>query len=375
MIWRDWYNYYILPRMNDRLLSKAVKMLLVLVLSVIILIYAKSFLVPITFAALFSMLLLPLSRKIEAWGVKKGLAILLTTLLFTGLIAAFIYVLIWQFSDISQSAKDIEQQVNHKLQELRSYISHTFGISPQKQEEIIQNSQSSGEKISAIIAGILSSAGSFLTNLVLTIVYIFLFLYFRPHLKKFVLMLVASPDKKNVQVIMGEARGVAQKYITGLSWMILCLWIMYSIGFSIVGVKNAIFFAILCGLLEIVPFVGNLTGNIITIIAVVMQGGSSSMILGVIITYATVQFLQTYILEPLVVGKGVSINPLFTIAGIVAGELVWGVPGMILAIPMMGITKIICDHIEPLKPYGFLIGQERKSRSNMIDKIKRWAKR
>lgn len=228
--------------MNDRLLSKAVKMLLVLVLSVIILIYAKSFLVPITFAALFSMLLLPLSRKIEAWGVKKGLAILLTTLLFTGLIPAFIYVLIWQFSDISQSAKDIEQQVNHKLQELRSYISHTFGISPQKQEEIIQNSQSSGGKISAIIAGILSSAGSFLTNLVLTIVYIFLFLYFRPHLKKFVLMLVASPDKKNVQVIMGEARGVAQKYITGLSWMILCLWIMYSIGFSIVGVKNAIFF-------------------------------------------------------------------------------------------------------------------------------------
>ena len=86
---------------------------------------------------------------------------------------------------------------------------------------------------------------------------------------------------------------------------------------------------------------GNLTGNLITIIAVVMQGGSVSMILGVMATYATVQFLQTYILEPLVVGKGVSINPLFTIAGIVAGELVWGVPGMILAIPIMGIIKII----------------------------------
>ena len=187
-------------------------------------------------------------------------------------------------------------------------------------------------------------------------------------------MLVAAPDKKKAQAIMEEARGVAQKYITGLCWMILCLWIMYSIGFSIVGVKNAVFFAILCGLLEIVPFVGNLTGNIITIIAVVMQGGNSSMILGVVITYATVQFLQTYILEPLVVGKGVSINPLFTIAGIVAGELVWGVPGMILAIPLMGITKIICDHIEPLKPYGFLIGQERKGRGNMINKIKKWVK-
>jgi predicted PurR-regulated permease PerM len=304
----------------------------------------------------------------------RGWAILLTTVLFTALIAAFVYILIWQVSDISQNAKDIEQQVNHKFQELRNYVSHTFGISPQKQDEIIQNSQSTSGKITSLIAGFLSSAGSFLTHLVLTIVYVFLFLYFRIHLKKFMLMLVPAPDKKNVQPIMEEVRKVAQRYITGLCWMIVCLWIMYSIGFSIVGVNNAIFFAILCGLLEIVPFVGNLTGNIITIIAVVMQGGSSSMILGVIITYATVQFLQTYILEPLVVGKGVSINPLFTIAGIVAGELIWGVPGMILAIPLLGITKIFCDHIEPLKPYGFLIGQERKTKRGVIDRVKQWVK-
>ena len=188
-------------------------------------------------------------------------------------------------------------------------------------------------------------------------------------------MLVPAGNKKNAQAIMEEARGVAQKYITGLAWMILCLWIMYGIGFSIVGVKSAIFFGILCGVLEIVPFVGNLTGNAITVIAVVVQGGSSSMIIGIIVTYAIVQFLQTYILEPLVVGRGVSINPLFTIAGIVGMELIWGIPGMVLAIPLLGITKIICDHIEPLKPYGFLIGQEKKSNSSLLDKVKKWFKK
>ena len=99
------------------------------------------------------------------------------------------------------------------------------------------------------------------------------------------------------------------------------------------------------------------------------------MIIGVLITYAIVQFLQTYILEPLVVGSGVNVNPLFTIAGIVAGEMVWGVPGMILAIPVMGMVKIICDHIEPLKPYGFLIGQERKSKRTLVDKVKNWFKK
>ena len=102
---------------------------------------------------------------------------------------------------------------------------------------------------------------------------------------------------------------------------------------------------------------------------------TTSCLCSTLITYAIVQFLQTYILEPLVVGSGVNINPLFTIGGIVAGELVWGVPGMILAIPTMGMAKIICDHIEPLKPYGFLIGEEKKSKTGLVDKVKGWFKR
>jgi predicted PurR-regulated permease PerM len=104
---------------------------------------------------------------------------------------------------------------------------------------------------------------------------------------------------------------------------------------------------------------------------VVVQGGGTGMIFGVLITYATVQFFQTYILEPLVVGAEVNINPLFTIIVLVAGELVWGIPGMVLAIPLLGIVKIICDHIEPLKPYGFLIGQEKKKKQGLIGKMKK----
>ena len=104
---------------------------------------------------------------------------------------------------------------------------------------------------------------------------------------------------------------------------------------------------------------------------VVVQGGGSGMIIGVLITYAIVQFIQTYILEPLVVGAEVNINPLFTIFVLVAGELVWGIPGMVLAIPLLGIAKIICDHIEPLKPYGFLIGQEKKSKGGLLERFKK----
>ena len=145
---------------------------------------------------------------------------------------------------------------------------------------------------------------------------------------------------------------------------------MYSIGFTIVGLKNAFFFAVLCGIFEIVPFVGNLTGNILAALMALTQGGGMPMVIGILITYGIVQFLQTYILEPLVVGTEVNINPLFTIMGLVVGELIWGIPGLVLAIPLLGITKIVCDHIPDLKPYGFLIGREKSNKPDLSEKIK-----
>jgi predicted PurR-regulated permease PerM len=126
--------------------------------------------------------------------------------------------------------------------------------------------------------------------------------------------------------------------------------------------------------LEIVPFVGNLTGNAITILMALTQGGGMNMVIGILITYAIIQFFQSYILEPLVVGAEVNINPLSTIVVLVIGELVWGIAGMVLAIPLLGIVKIICDHVEPLKPYGFLIGGEKKKKRGITDKIKGWFK-
>jgi predicted PurR-regulated permease PerM len=70
------------------------------------------------------------------------------------------------------------------------------------------------------------------------------------------------------------------------------------------------------------------------------------------------------------VGAEVQINPLFTIVGLIAGEVLWGIPGLILAIPLLGITKIICEHVEPLKPYAYLISNDKKEDKGFKKKIK-----
>jgi predicted PurR-regulated permease PerM len=326
--------------MQDKLLNKAIKVLLFIFLLTLVLHYGKSFFVPLTFAGLLSMLLLPVSLRLKGWGINKAVAavlsILLVVLFFSGIIA----LLAWQISDISQDAPQIEQSIQQKIQQVKQYLSNTLDISSQKQQELFQKQPSSAGKLTSFLTSALTSAGAVLTNFLLVLVYIFLFMYFREHLKKFVLKLFPKTQQAEAGKVIESSRKVAQKYITGLMLMIIGLWIMYSIGFAIVGVKNFFFFAILCGLLEIVPFVGNLIGNILTVVVSLAQGGDMNLVIGILVTYGLVQFIQSYLLEPLVVGSEVSIHPVFTIVGIIAGEFIWGIAGMILAIPILALPKL-----------------------------------
>lgn len=354
-------------------LTRAIQILLFLFLLFTGLFYAKSFLVPLTFAALLAMLLLPVALRLEA-RMSRALAIGVCIIGLLTIVAGIIALVSWQVADLASDASKIEKHLSENIAKAREQITSTLGISEKKQDEIIQKQQSSGSgKTSAMITGALNSIGGIVTNSVLVLVYIFLFLYFRDRLKNFVLKLSDAKGKNDTREVMQQGRKVAQKYLSGLAMMIVCLWILYGIGFTLVGVKNALFFAILCGLLEIVPFIGNLLGTALTLLMVMAQGGTPGMMLGVVVTYGLVQTFQSYVLEPLVVGSNVNINPLFTIIALVLGEFVWGLPGMVLAIPLLGIVKIICDHVPSLQPVGYLIGGDEKEGGNkIIEKVKGW---
>jgi predicted PurR-regulated permease PerM len=339
--------------------------------------FAKPFLAPFLIALLLSMLFLPLSTLMERKGISRGLSICLCLLILLAAIAGLVALFSTQIAGISEDLPKIKENVSNSIGKIQQYLSQTAGVSPEEQKKMMEQQKSSGGGQSAkVMSTVMGAIGGFLVDMILVFVYIFLLLFFRTHLKNFILKLVNPDQQQNARKIMTGVSNVTGKYLRGLGMMIALLWVMYGIGFSIVGVKNAIFFAILCGVLEIIPFIGNLTGTGLTMIMALSQGGGGGMVVGILITYAVVQFIQTYILEPLVVGSEVNINPLFTIVVIVVGELVWGVPGMVLAIPVLAIVKVICDHIEPLKPYGYLIGEEKKDdkkdNKNLLEKVKGW---
>ncbi|SKB88801.1 AI-2E family transporter [Daejeonella lutea] len=353
-------------------LSKSISILFFAFLVISGLYFGREFLIPIAIATLLAMLFLPLCRWFENKGMNRAVASLLCILTLLVGIAGIVALLSWQASDITNDLSQIGERISKISSEIKQYIAKNMGISPERQKAWLDKQSSSGGASMGTATTVLSSIMGILVDTVLVLVYLFLFISSRAHLKKFVLMIVPNSEAKEANQIMDDAGKMAQKYLSGMSLMIVSLWVLYGIGFTVAGVENALFFAVLCGILEIIPFVGNLAGTSLTLLMVVSQGGDDKMIFSVLATYLIVQFLQTYILEPLVVGSEVNINPMFTIFALVLFELIWGIPGMILAIPMIGILKIICDHVKPLKPYGYLIGKEKNSDPKIFLTIKNW---
>jgi predicted PurR-regulated permease PerM len=316
--------------------------------------FGKAFLMPLCFGGILATLFLPFCQWFENRKLPKVLAVTacLITVLIT--IGGLISLFGWKISGLVSDVEQLKTKAIETADKFQAFLFNQFGLSITDQLIILKQEQPSYSNMVQNMAGSLSSLGAYL---IIIYVYFVFLLYYRGHIKQFLLKISPEDQRFEMENIIENCTKVSQQYLIGLAKMIFLLWVMYGIGFSILGVKNAVFFAILCGFLEIVPYLGNIFGTFITIFVAAIQGGDISLLVGIAIVYAIVQTIQGWLLEPLILGPQVKINPLFTIIVLILGQLLWGIPGIILAIPMTAILKIICDHVASLKPYGFLIGE------------------
>src|SRR5687767_8123504 len=177
-------------------LSKPIQILLYPILLVVILFYAREILIPICFAALLAMLFLSFSRWMEARGISRGAAAFICVFLLVLLMAGLVLVLQGQLSGLLKDRQGIEQRITAQVNKVRQYISTSFGISVQEQQQLLQKqSSSSSGQTGKMVSSVMNAVTGTLINTVLVLVYIFLFLYFRGHLKKFILRLVPNGER------------------------------------------------------------------------------------------------------------------------------------------------------------------------------------
>lgn len=347
--------------MTSPLLAKVVYTNLAIVLTITVLYFGKPLFMPLAIAGVLALLFMPFCRWLERQGVGMVTASIVCGTLFTLLLIGVIMFISYYFNQMTADLSNVMNTIYDYNHHIRTYLHERFGVKGLVKDSALPIPlPPDADGLRKMGASLMGLALSVIINLVLIIIYMIMLLCIRGQIKLFILKLVRPNYRDETRDVISRSAHVVQRYLQGLFFVIFCLWIMYTIGFSLVGIRHALFFAILCGLLEVVPFVGNITGSTLTSIMALSQGGGMGMVLGVLGTYALIQFIQFYIITPLVMREQVNVHPLFTIVILIAGELVWGIPGMILAIPALGIAKIVCDHVEALHPFGFLIGNHRK---------------
>ena len=124
----------------------------------------------------------------------------------------------------------------------------------------------------------------------------------------------------------------------------------------LLGINYAVFFGVLISMLAIIPYFGIMAGAAVAAIYTLLTTDSLWYPTGVLLINVVVQFLEGNFITPNIMGSKLQLNPFAVIIFLFLGSFVWGAVGMILSVPILAITKMICDQIESLKPYGRLLG-------------------
>lgn len=320
--------------------------------------WAQAILIPVLAAMLLAFLVLPLVGKLQRWRLPNWLAALLGVLAVLAVGTALFGFLSWQILSFSGDMPMMQSALEQKGSHISTYIEQQFNVSRETQSEWLRKKRDTFIDEGANSAmNIFTATGAAVAGLALIPFFMFFMLLYREKFKKSIEFLAPESHEKVLEVIRKIAQ-VSQQYLQGMLLVILILSVLNSIGFLFLGLKYAVLLAFIAGVLNIIPYVGVMIGSLIPVAIALVTKESPMYAVGAFGVCMFVQFLENNFITPKIVGSSVNLNPLSSLLALLMGGLIWGLPGMVFAIPMAGIFKVICDNVEQLRLYGFLLGEE-----------------
>jgi predicted PurR-regulated permease PerM len=325
------------------------KLFVVITLLIVGAIVAKDIIIPLAFAGLLSIVVLPLVKKMEQRGIPTALAITIVLIITISALALILWLVIIQVANLVNDLPDLQVRFENFLDQLSRFARNSFNISRVEQNKLISEAM---HNISSYLGTILLTTSSTIAKLIQVPIYVFLFLIYRDKFKNFFIELLPG---KTEFVWKRDIERVVQGYISGLLLVTIIIATMNSVGLLILGIDHAIFFGVLSGMLTIIPYIGITIGAAFPIIMALITKDSAWYAVGVICIFTTVQFLEGNFIGPRITGSKVSINALAAIVALVIGGKMLGIAGMILAIPAIGALKVLLMHSYYLKPFVILL--------------------
>ena len=319
----------------------------------------KTVLAPLIFSFILAISLLPLVNFLEnKLHFPKGLAAITAILLTLLLISGIFYLLGAQISILSQEWPSFKEQVVDLYYQFQHWIKIKFQLNTHQQNTYINSSTpsvlNSGK---AILEKTLISVSSTLLLSIFMLIYTFFILVYRTRLVRFLVVSFSENHIDKIYDIVKQIKFIIRKYITGL---LIETSIMVSLSFLvfwILGIPYMLLLALLVGLLNLIPYIGIYIAMAIAC-GITFATSDFHHALYIAVALIILHFIDANITMPKIVGSKVKLNPLIVILGVVSGGMLWGIAGMFLAIPLVGIAKVIFDRVNGFEAWGILLGDE-----------------
>ncbi|MEO6490875.1 MAG: AI-2E family transporter [Ferruginibacter sp.] len=328
---------------------------------VYILFIGQDIILPLIYATILAVLLNPFVNYLCRKRFNRVLAILTAMLLALIIVGALIYFISSQATMFSDTFPEVKAKLNVLFGQITSWVSDTFNVSTSKVKQWVNNAKGENMKNSSVVIGqTISTIGGVLVMLFLLPVYIFMILFYKPLLLTFISMLFPRDKHAMVVEVLTETKSLVQNYLIGLLLEAGIVAVLNAAGLLILGIEYAILLGILGALLNLIPYVGGIVGIAMPMV-IALATKPAEYALYVFAVYILVQFIDNNFLVPKIVASKVKINALVSIIVVLVGGALWGIPGMFLSIPLTAILKVMFDRIQPLKPWGFLLGDTMPS--------------
>lgn len=326
-----------------------------------IFVLGKQILSPLLYSFLFALLVFPLSAGFERkFGMPRSISSLLSVVVLLLCLSLILYFLATQLSNLASDWPVFKQTYATALADVQAWIAENIHINVAKQLKYLNKATSSLISSSTSIIGVtVVSLSSVLLFLVFVMFDTFFLLFYRRLMVKFLIQVFREENSKTVYEIIAQVQTIVRKYILGLLLEMGIVTAACCLAFTIIGIRYPILLGLITGIFNIIPYIGIFTALILTTLITIGTAASTTTVILVIGTIVLVHLIDSNVLLPLIVGSKVRINALITLLGVLAGEMLWGISGMFLSIPIIAISKIVFDRIETLKPWGMLLGDEK----------------
>lgn len=328
--------------------------------------FARDFFLPVVLALLLTFLLAPLVRGLTRLRIPGTIAAAIVILTLLGGTVYAVYSLSGPAADWIERAPQGMRRVERRIRDIQRPVEEVRQAAEQVEERVEEIAggrsgqrprevQVEGRTLTSIVLG---QTQAFLAGAVVMVILLYFLLASGDlFLRKLVRVLPRLSDKKAAIEIARATEDHISKYLTTVTLINIGLGVAVGIAMRLAGMPNPVLWGVAAGLLNFVPYLGPLVaaGMIALVSLLTFEGVGRALVAPAL--YLGLNALEGYLFTPLLLGRRLLLNPVMIFLGIIFWGWLWGIPGALLAVPILATFKIFCDHIEPLSPIGEFLGR------------------